>query len=470
MSDQVLDEPVDVSKRELRVYEGASYWKPEIQPQPDFGQALCDWMKSQKLSNKELAQRVGCSDSTIGSWRSGNVPSKDMREKLVEAGYTGQFHFIPWTQDMFISSELVNKRNPNYNPETDDPEKEFYQKYLVRCRMPVSVGKGTGKNRVVETTWEEKEFLFSTRVSDVVGCVQGDDDSLKDWVAFQGLAEALGEPVLTGIHPVDGEVEIRGSYRRIYRNKKNLTNPKMVLDTSRGLLKKNLFYSNRDLLEIHERAWHRRWAKRNEAGLLGTRAHFLGQAWIQFHALQARDYQGIPQIDLIYAPRHFWYANTDDETIEAKPLANEPKEVQKAIEALQFFWVSNRLTVVSTEELFASLVYGVAGAVDCLCHDKDGNLLLLDWKTSGGIYPKMFNQVTWYAILCHICRGEWPQRAYVVRLDKVTAAVEVLCVYDNEKTRKKRVANAFVVLEAYRGNEELELELDSLKKEATDNG
>lgn len=462
---QQLEEAVDLSKPERRIYEGGSYWRPEIQPQPEFGRALCEWMAAEKLSNKALAERVGCSDGTISSWRNGNVPSKDMRDALTAAGYPGQFHFLEWSQDMFVSSELVRMKNRNFNAASDHPSREFYEKYLIKCRMPVAVVKGTGKNRVVETGWEEKEFLFTTRVSDVVGCVVGDEEALKDWLAFQMGCELVGEPVLVGIHPTEGKVEVRGSYRKIEANKRVLTNYTMVLDQRRARIHDMAWYSTQEFLDFHREAWRNRWARRDEAAMFGTRAHKLGQAWIQFHALQIRDSQGIPLIDEILAPVHFWSENSTDETVVPIYLVNEPEPVQQAIKALQYFWVSNKLTLVSTEELVASLEHGVAGAIDCLCRDKAGNLILVDWKTSGGVYPKMFNQVSWYAILCHICRGEWPAAAHIVRLDKETAAVEVRCVYNNEKMRQKRVQNALTVLAAYRGNEDLESDLAAQEAE-----
>lgn len=458
----LLQEPVEVAKPVRRIYEGNSFWKPEIQPQPQFGEELREWIAGQKLNFTKLAAQVGCSAGTVSKWSQGYVPSPGMRPKLTAAGFPGEFFHLFWSQDMFIRSELVRIKNRKYVEGTDHPDREFYEKYLVAVRFPEVKAEGKGKARKIETVWGEREFLFSTRVSDVVGCVVGDEEALKDWLAFQALSEAIGEPVLVGIDPSDGAtVEIRGSYREIDAAMKNLTNPTIKLEQNRARILDWSLYSRMELLQYHREAWRNRWAKRDEAGMFGTRAHKLGQAWIQFHALQIRDDQGIPQIDEIMAPYHFWDSRSSEETIVPVYLGEEPEPVQNALKALQYFWVSNRLTVVSTEELLASLEYGVAGAIDCLVRDRHGNLLIVDWKTSGGVYAKMFNQVTWYAILCHICRGEWPARAYIVRLDKLTAEVEVRCVYDNEETRKKRVLNALTVLDAYRGNEELESDLSS---------
>lgn len=457
----LLRDPVEVSKPVRRIYEGNSFWKPEIQPQPQFGEDLRQWISDNKLNFTKVAEKVGCSAATVSKWSQGYVPSPSLRPKLKAAGFNGEFFHLHWSQDMFIRSELVRVKNRNYVDGTDHPDRQFYEKYLVAVRFPEVKAEGKGKARKIETVWGEREFLFSTRVSDVVGCVVGDEEALKDWLAFQALCEAIGEPVLVGIHPVDGPVEIRGSYRKIDASMKTLGNPTLQLDQTRARIKDWSIYSRMELLQYHREAWRNRWAKRDEAGMFGTRAHKLGQAWIQFHALQIRDHQGIPQIDEIMAPYHFWDDRSAEETIVPVYLGEEPEPVQNALKALQFFWVSNRLTVVSTEELLASLEYGVAGAIDCLARDRHGNLLIVDWKTSGGVYAKMFNQVTWYAILCHICRGEWPARAYIVRLDKLTAEVEVRCVYDNEETRQKRVLNALTVLDAYRGNEELESDLAS---------
>ena len=464
---QLLNEEVVLAKRELRIVEGAARWRADIQPQPEFGDNLRDWMAAQKLKNTDLAKQVGCSPGTIGGWCTGSVPSPEFREKLVAAGYPGGFHYLVWSQDMFLASELVRMRNRKYVDGVDHPSREFYEKYLVKCRMPRVVAQGRGKARTIETLWEEKEFLFGTRVSDVVGIV-GDNEVLMDWVAYQGITEAIGEPVLVGSALVEGvlsKVEIRGSYRKIEAWQNKCQQSAVVLDQNRARIRPWSYYSEGELLQFHREAFRNRYAKRDEAGMYGTRAHKLGQAWILYHALQERDQNGVPLIDAIMAPAHFWDSTTTSEVIVPVYLGNEPEEVQNALKALQFFYVSNQLVLVATEELLASLEHGVAGAVDCVCRDKNGKLVLLDWKTSNGVYPKMFNQVSWYCLLWFICHGEWPERAYIVRLDKLTAEVEVRCVYADEATREKRIQNALNVLTVYRGNEELESDLAAQEAE-----
>lgn len=462
-----LPPPMDVSKPIKRfVSEGYTRWSREIQPQPQFGTSLTNWMEANRFEPVGLAEKLGCTAPTVRKWMLGSVPAKEGRDKLRELGFSEDFWPLKWSQDMFVSSELVQMKNSHW-ADGMDPDRQLIDKYMIQAKVPKVVARGRGKNRTIERTEEVCEFLFGTRVSDVCEIISK-GEALTDWTVCQGFAELIGEPVLQGTAMVDGvmsAVEIRGTWRKLKRWERKCTQSKIVLDSSRARIRDWSLYSVGELLEFHREAFHAKYSKRNEAGELGTQAHKLGQAWIQYHALQDRDEAGHPLIDRIRAPQHFWDKSSDSEEIVDVWLGHEREEVQNAIKALQSFWIANELVLITTEELLADLVYGVAGAVDCVVRDKHGKLVILDWKTSNGVYSSMFVQVTWYARLWCLCHGEMPDRAYIVRLDKLTAAVQVVPVFDTPEKRDRRMSMAICAIELLRHNEDANSEISEFGPE-----
>lgn len=456
-------------RNELRIIEKLTKWTKEITPQPEFGRTLTEWMATTGLSAGMLSERCGCKPDTVRRWIAGGVPQEENRAALRSAGWQGEFYPTQWSQSQFVRAELVKIRNSRFRPEEQSEEREFLQKYAVTLRMQKTVATGRGKARVVEVVTEEREYLFSNRVTEVIK-VLSDGDAIANWTCCQALSHALGEPVLRGTaYSKDGvleSVEKRGSWRLIRSWQKKCLSCEITMDHARSSLRPEINLKNIDMLAVHERSYNDRYKKRNEAGQLGTRAHKLGQAWLKFHDLQERDENGNPMIEKIWAPKWFWNPKDRRSELEDVDLFFEPIEVCNALKALQkFFLENNALEIVATEELLADVVHGVAGAVDCIVRDKEGQLLFLDWKTSNGVYPPMLLQLAWYARLWYLCKGEMPQRAYIVRLDKLTAVVEVIPAFTNPEQRQKLLEAALMSIFFFRFLSDMNSYLADLKEQ-----
>jgi len=177
---------------------------------------------------------------------------------------------------------------------------------------------------------------------------------------------------------------------------------------------------------------------------------------------------------VVRASAWFWDPKVRSSEIYEVDLYFEPAEVCNALKALQAFMLENKaLEVVATEELLADVVNGVAGAVDCIVRDHFGDLIFLDWKTSGGVYPPMLLQLAWYARLWWLCRGVMPKRAYIVRLDKATADVEVVPAWETEEQRQRLLEAALMSIHFFNFLGDMTAYLDDQKerraKEQTDN-
>jgi hypothetical protein len=101
-----------------------------------------------------------------------------------------------------------------------------------------------------------------------------------------------------------------------------------------------------------------------EAADYGTLAH----SWIEAH-LQGRDV-----------------------TLESLP---EPS--RNAVQAFLLWEADHKLEVIKTEQTFYNCRLHYAGTADCVAK-VDGELTLLDWKTSSGIYMEMAIQAWGYAL------------------------------------------------------------------------
>lgn len=92
----------------------------------------------------------------------------------------------------------------------------------------------------------------------------------------------------------------------------------------------------------------------------------------------------------------------------------------KAATSLQAYrsWKAGvKLEIIETEMQMVSEVYRYGGTPDALAR-LNGELILLDWKTSNHIYPEYIAQISAYAQLWAECRGELPTSAHLLRVGK----------------------------------------------------
>lgn len=105
---------------------------------------------------------------------------------------------------------------------------------------------------------------------------------------------------------------------------------------------------------------------------------------------------------------------------------NIPEDDDQILNAFLGFkdWVKmNGVKFKATEQLCYSKTYNFVGTLDCLA-EIDGELCLIDFKTSSGIYDEMVYQLAGYVIAYEEMTGEKIDRCYIVRFDKKTAQFE----------------------------------------------
>lgn len=442
-------------KRRLDRY---SRWTPAPADQPEWGRQLGAWMDRNGWHAANLSAALEVGSETIRRWLKGSVPQEENRDALLELGFDGDFWPTPWKQSQFVRAELVECKNHSWRGE-ESPGKQYFDAYAVTVRHFRTV-----RGHQVE---ELKEVIFGTRVSSVIG-VLSKGDVLSDWCACQALNHALGTPVLRGTKNVGGvcePVEIRGTWRKIEANQKACLSSEVTIEHNHSRLRPGIAYTAQQLLDAHLWAYTLRYKERDDAAWYGTRAHHLGHAWIKFHAYQRRDSDGFARVDQIYAPEWFWNQESRSPELVSIDIYFEPLEVQNALRALEKFFAVNQFDVVASEELLADLALGVAGACDCVVRTRSGELLLLDWKTSNDVRESMWLQVAWYTRLWWLNKGEMPARSYIVRLDKRSAELEVVPVYETARQRQELLEAAVVALKLYRWSERAESRLNRYRQE-----
>ncbi len=99
----------------------------------------------------------------------------------------------------------------------------------------------------------------------------------------------------------------------------------------------------------------------------------------------------------------------------------EPKSVPEAIEgpvqSFRDWWMKSGIELVMGDSKVASRIYGYGGSLDALGR-RNGNLIILDWKTSSGIYTEYALQVAAYAQAFHETYGLPIHEAIIVRFGK----------------------------------------------------
>lgn len=195
-------------------------------------------------------------------------------------------------------------------------------------------------------------------------------------------------------------------------------------------------HSPRQLNEIIETAKQARFKTAQEAAEYGTRVHELIEMWTT-HG------------DLIYEEDGCWYQI--NLTLEAEPVRN-------ATNAFIKWWQDEGLTPVISEQWLVDIELGFGGTLDHVARAKDGALVMCDWKTSKAIRDKYLLQVAAYDILWDSAKfysdnpifQEKIQRAYIVRVDKATAEVEIFPVFRDEMERQAIRNQWYATLQTFR--------------------
>lgn len=81
----------------------------------------------------------------------------------------------------------------------------------------------------------------------------------------------------------------------------------------------------------------------------------------------------------------------------------------------------SKMEIIATEQSLVSEVYQYGGTVDAIGRDAKDRIVLLDWKTSNGIYTDYLLQLAAYALLLEE-RTEWrPTGFHLLRFSKESA-------------------------------------------------
>ena len=101
----------------------------------------------------------------------------------------------------------------------------------------------------------------------------------------------------------------------------------------------------------------------------------------------------------------------------------EDKIVANCFMEFQKFWKKNKLRVVESEKILYS-ERGYCGTLDLVAIDPQGNIWLIDIKTSKGIFINMVHQVHGYKLAYEEQTGKKINKMYIVRLPKDNADFE----------------------------------------------
>lgn len=171
-----------------------------------------------------------------------------------------------------------------------------------------------------------------------------------------------------------------------------------------------------DLVPVFDEANNARHKTANLAAELGTRAHELIDRWLKRGCTW--DY-----VD---------FASGDTMTTD---LADEPREVQNCVNAFLRFWGRENFRYVASELTVLDVQIGVAGTLDILVQVGEGpeaELICIDSKTGGGVYPQMLVQVSAYCRMAERMGLGKISRAFILRTCKATALLHIVPVFERE--------------------------------------
>jgi hypothetical protein len=327
-----------------------------------------------------------------------------------------------WSPEIQKSMHLLNSDGWTYELKTEQSENPIMafgkpiRKYLATRHEEnlTPVGKpcrnrdGTPKSPIV------REIILDS-VTDICKKIGGTSDGLLDWAVAQTQLDVLAQ-LMPGMDYGDHLANLRFLATNFEAAKTEAKLTRSERPTMLAMARLAVRELGREpkseisltrLAEMLDRATPARKRSLEEAGELGTRAHEIIQVFQENGGL-----------------RYF------QEGIEYEiDLSDEREEVQRAVRTFISFWQDMGLKTIATELMVADIEMGVAGTLDSLCEDPQGNLVLLDWKTSKAVRDHFLLQVTAYARMYNKAGGEWPIKAFVVRCDKVTANLQIVPVY-----------------------------------------
>lgn len=118
---------------------------------------------------------------------------------------------------------------------------------------------------------------------------------------------------------------------------------------------------------------------------------------------------------------HQW---VEDELHGRKPAFPVNEQARKSCLAASEWITQHKFKPTVMEHRIYSRKYKIAGTMDCL-GEVDGELSVVDWKTSTGIYPEYHFQTAFYTQAYKEMNSyTGPISRWVVRLDKKTGDVE----------------------------------------------
>lgn len=148
----------------------------------------------------------------------------------------------------------------------------------------------------------------------------------------------------------------------------------------------------------------------NKPALL-TWAHEQGLAGLDFRAV--RD----AAADLGTVTHALVEAHLKATTLDAQNVAPDVlKAANGAAKQFIGWWAREQLAVVATELPLVSERWQVGGTCDVLARRASGQLVVVDLKTSSGIYHEMLLQVAAYAAMVEETKGEPVSECVIVRV------------------------------------------------------
>ena len=151
---------------------------------------------------------------------------------------------------------------------------------------------------------------------------------------------------------------------------------------------------------------------RDEAGDVGTLSHYLIECYLKKEEPELGDYS-----------------------------QNNIETATKVLESFKEWWVATGYSVVGVEAVMVSNRHKYGGTIDLVAQDKDKKTILIDFKTSSGVYPEHKIQVAAYEEL--MSEFDTPvDRVYILKLHKTGGSCEPYYISDEE------IYNGFLVFES----------------------
>jgi hypothetical protein len=102
--------------------------------------------------------------------------------------------------------------------------------------------------------------------------------------------------------------------------------------------------------------------------------------------------------------------------------ADDIKRAKVSFDKFREFWEREELKIINPETVLVSDKYRYGGTLDAPCTNKNGDIILVDWKTSKAIYDEYLYQLAGYENLWNEDGGEFGQtkinRRVIVRIGK----------------------------------------------------